>query len=270
MNTTHYVLIALSTLLLAGCSKTAEETGNAEEAQSNPLPVMFPNYLVINAPSSDPNKPWYVSDFFRRVEQWEIETTDYSDLPLGMYELTQYPNQEPTQEHLDAAEQIISESIDVAFRNGWFEKEKGLADGYEPMFGDPVHYVNVEYVFDGETLNPEKPEVLMYYQTPQGDFLMGTMFLAIGERGPQIAGPLSKWHYHIDRGMCYEQGVLPIGRTNDDGSCDVGFHNIRSPEMLHLWFFDHSEGRFATKMGLSNDLLNLGVTQVLELQRERS
>lgn len=138
------------------------------------------------------------------------------------------------------------------------------------MFGDPVHFVNIEYVFDGETLNPDKPEVLMYYKSGEDDYLMGIMFLAIGERGPQVAGPLSKWHYHIDRSMCYERGVLPIGTVNEDGSCEKGFHNIRSPEMLHLWFFDHTEGRFATKMGLSNELLRSGIQQVLELQRERS
>ena len=234
---TDYFFIALLVFALPGCAKTEDEEATvsaAAESRTNQPTLMIPNYLVINAPSQDPDKPWYVSDFFRRVEQWEVETTNYWDLELGMYELTQYPNQAPTEAQQNAADQFVSDSIDVAIRNGWFSKEKGLADGYEPMFGDPVHFVNVEYVFDGETLNPEKPEVLMYYKTREGDFLMGTMFLAIGERGPQIGGPLSKWHFHIDRGMCYERGVLPIGRVQEDGSCEEGFHNIRSPEMLHV------------------------------------
>ena len=84
------------------------------------------------------------------------------------------------------------------------------------------------------------------------------------------AGPLSKWHYHIDRGMCYERGVLPIGRVREDGSCEEGFHNIRSPEMLHAWFFNHSEGIFATKMGLSDELLNSGVRQIRGMLAERT
>jgi hypothetical protein len=247
-------------LFLSGCSSTEEDVD--KEEVSTP-PVMFPNYLVINAPSKDPNMPWYLSDFFRRVEQWVPEAgVDLNELQLGMYELTQYPNQEPTQAQRDAADKIINDSYETAVRNGWLSKEKGLSDGYEAMYGDPVHFVNVEYVFDGETLNPEKPEVLMYYQTPEGDFLMGVMFLAIGERGPQVAGPLSKWHYHIDRRMCYEQGVLPIGSKDEQGACAAGFPNIRSPEMLHLWFFDHPEGRFATKMGLSGQTLNAGIEQM--------
>ena len=268
MKLNTYLLLATVALAVMGCAETEDVSPEINEpvAEASAPPVMFPNYLVINAPSKDPDKPWYLSDFFRRVEQWELEETiDLNELQLGMYELTQYPNQAPTQAHLDAQDKIIQDSIDAALRNGWFDMEKGLSDGYEKMFGDPVHFVNVEYVFDGETLNPEKPEVLMYYDTPQGTFLMGTMFLAIGERGPQVAGPLSKWHYHIDRRMCYERGVLPIGTKNDEGNCETGFPNIRSPEMLHVWFFDHTEGRFATKMGLSAELLNTGVEQVLKI-----
>ena len=257
MKMINHLLIALLFLFLSGCTNTDDDK------ESNRPSVEFPNYLIINA--QNPDMPWYVSDFFKKVEQWELETTDLSDLEHGMYELTQYPNQEATQAHKDAANKLVQDSIDTAVRHGWFSKEKGLSDGYEKMFGDPVHFVNVEYVFDGETLNPEKPEVLMYYKSEQGDFLMGVMFIAVGQRGPQVAGPLSKWHYHIDRRMCYEQGVLPIGSITEAGSCEAGFTNTRSPEMLHVWFFDHPEGRFATRMGLSEELLKTGIKQILEL-----
>jgi len=104
----------------------------------------------------------------------------------------------------------------------------------------------------------------MYYKTEQGEFLMGVMFIAVGRRGQQVAGPLSKWHYHIDRGMCYEQGVLPIGRHEEGESCEAGVANIRSPEMLHVWFFDHPDGRFATRMGLSQEQLKTGIRQILD------
>ena len=258
MKTSNYFFISFLILVSVGCTKTDDKQKEAGEITE------FPNYKVINAPSRDPDKQWYVSDFFKRVEQWEPETTELGDLKHGMYELSQYPNQEPTQEQADAADKFIQDSLDVAKRNDWFRKEKGLSDGYEKMFGDPVHYVNKEYVYDGETLNPEKPEVLMYYKSSQGEFLMGIMFLAIGERGPQVAGPLSKWHYHIDRRMCYERGVLPIGGVDEQGACAVGIPNTRSPEMLHVWFFDHSDGRFATRMGLTEDQLNFGIRQVID------
>ncbi len=259
MNMINYLFIALLFLFLSGCTNTDDDKENNEPS------IMFPNYLIINAPSKNPNMPWYVSDFFKKVEQWELETTDYSDLEHGMFELTQYPNQKATQVHKEAANKLIKDTIDSVVRHGWLSKEKGLGDGYEQMYGDPVHFVNKEYVFDGETLNQDKPEVLMYYKTEEGDLLMGVMFIAVGQRGPQVAGPLSKWHYHIDRRMCYERGVLPIGGIEEGGSCEAGFPNTRSPEMLHVWFFDHPDGRFATRMGLSEEQLKTGIKQVLDL-----
>jgi hypothetical protein len=270
MKMTKYLLAFPLFLILSGCAETNDDADTNDDKGSYEPTVTFPNYLIINAPSRDPNMQWYLSDFFRKVKRWDPETTNYSDFEGGMYELTQYPDQEPTQADKDAANKLIADSFDAVIRNGWLSKEKGLSDGYEKMYGDPVHFVNVEYVFDGETLNPEKPEVLMYYKTKEGDFLMGVMYLAIGERGPQVAGPLSVWHYHIDRRMCYEQGVLPIATLDEQGNCATGFPNIRSPEMLHVWFFDHPEGKFATKMGLSEELLNFGIRQILDLQNEGS
>ena len=274
MNLNNYLCISLLFLFLSGFTSTAygqniaEDKNSDDKKESNEPSIQFPNDLVINAPSKDPDTQWYISDFAMRVEQWELETSDLRELKLGMYELSQYPNQEPTEAHKEAAGQLFKASFDAVARNGWLNQEKALSDGFEKMFGDPVHFVNKEYVFDGETLNPDKPEVLMYYRTQEGDFLMGVMFLAIGQagqRGPQVAGPLSKWHYHIDRGMCYERAVLPIGRTKDGGSCEVGIPSTRSPEMLHVWLFDHPGGRFATSMGLSAELLKMGIEQIRDL-----
>jgi len=266
MKLTIYLFTALLFFAVSGCTKSDDNKDDDQEV-SGPT-MMIPNYLAINAPSKDPDMQWYVSDYYKTVKQWEPETTDYSDFKMGMYELTQYPNQEATQAQKDAASKLVKDSFDIVMRNGWLSKEKGLSDGYEKMFGDPVHFVNIDYVYDGETLNPEKPEVLMYYKTKEGDFLMGIMFLAIGERGPQVAGPLTKWHYHIDRRMCYERGVLPIGGVDENGACAAGFTNVRSPEMLHVWFFDHPMGEFATTMGLSEEVLNFGIKQIRELQKE--
>ena len=223
----NYLFIALLFLVLSGCTNSDDDKENNEPS------IMVPNYLVINAPSKSPDMPWHVSDFFKKAEQWELETTDYSDHKMGMYELTQYPNQEATQAHKDAANKLVKDSFNTVIRHGWLSKEKGLSDGFEKMFGDPVHFVNKEYVFDGETLNPDKPEVLMYYKTKEGDFLMGVMFLAIGQRGPQAAGPLSKWHYHIDRRMCYLIGLchtdwhrIRAGSQHQDGQRRVSHSNL--------------------------------------------
>jgi len=243
---------ALLLACLAGC----------DFGRDKGLVGIYPDYRAINAQSADPDEQWYVSDFFTKERRWVPEHTNYDSLRMSMYELSQYPNQSPTPAQQAAADELVQDSFDAAMKNGWFDQQKGFEDGFEKLFGDPVHFVNKEYVYDGITLDPEKPETLMYYQTDEGVFLMGVMYLAIGERGPQPGGPLTVWHYHIDRGMCYELGVLPIGRRLQNGECQVGMHDIRSPEMLHVWFFDHPEGLYATKMGLPQDLLNAGVKQI--------
>jgi len=38
--------------------------------------------------------------------------------------------------------------------------------------------------------------------------------------------------------------------------------------MLHVWFFDHPMGEFATTMGLSEEVLNFGIKQIREAQKE--
>ena len=240
-----------------------------DDKESNGASYKIPDYKIINAQSKNSSMQWYVSDYFKKVEQWELESTDISTLQHGMYELTQYPNKRATQSQKEAGDAFIKATTDSIVRHGWFSKKKGLSDGYEQMYGDPVHYVNKAYVFDGETLNPDKPEVLMYYKKEEREFLMGVMFIAAGQRGPQVAGPLSKWHYHIEPRFCYERGVLPIGKYKAGGSCKEGFPNTRSPEMLHVWIFDHADGRFATRMGLSEKQLRFGIRQVLNLEKER-
>jgi len=58
----NYLFIAFSFIFLSGCTNTDDDKENNEPS------IMFPNYLIINAPSKNPNMPWYVSDFFKKVE----------------------------------------------------------------------------------------------------------------------------------------------------------------------------------------------------------
>ena len=45
---------------------------------------------------------------------------------------------------------------------------------------------------------PDRPEFLMYRDTPSGKLLMGFMFFTrtLEERGPQPGGSLAPWHFH--------------------------------------------------------------------------
>ena len=37
------------------------------------------------------------------------------------------------------------------------------------------------------------------------------------------------------------------------GECEEGVLSFRSPEMLHVWLFDHPHGRFSAMMHLSDE-----------------
>ena len=93
----------------------------------------------------------------------------------------------------------------------------------------------------------------MYYGTPQGKKLSGFMFLADTPEGhgPQIAGPLSVWHWHVwTRAGCLLEGLLTVGVVDKDGRCERGIKRHRSAEMIHVWLIDHRDGPFATSMSI--------------------
>jgi hypothetical protein len=61
---------------------------------------------------------------------------------------------------------------------------------------------------------------------------------------------------------CIRDGVIGIGYA-ELGECEEGDPSFRSPEMLHVWLFDHPAGRFSSMMHLSD-------ATVKEMIRQRS
>lgn len=184
----------------------------------------------------------------------------------GMYELTQYPNIEATaRQKLDALA-WRERAEQAAIKNGWLDIKKARQDGFFKMYNDNIHFANRKFLYDDELINPEKPEFLMFYETEYGPMLMGVMFVA-ETQGPQFAGPLTIWHYHIEENICYERGILPITQFDENGKCLEGRARDKSPEMVHVWFFDHPEGPFATRMKLTDAQFVRAVEQVSEIYR---
>ena len=226
----HSVL-ALIALALFGCSagvETPETPADAWVARRFlPFdPIWRP---LAQIPSEKPESPamviWEVSEFA--------------------------PDTEPTREQRLAADDLIARCFDAAVRNGWLDFEKALRDGYIGLFQDRRHYANWEFIADDAVLDPDRPEFLMYYATPEGMQLIGFMFYTdeLLAHGPQIGGPLTVWHYHRWREpTCLRDNLLPIGRALESGRCLTGELGSRSPEMLHVWLVDRSEGPFASNM----------------------
>ena len=168
------------------------------------------------------------------------------------------PDAAPTPAQEAAAKALLDASFLSATQRGWYEYKRGRADGYNLIFGDEVHYVNEEYLFDGRTLDPERPEFLMYYDSPKGKSLVGYMYYVDAPmvHGPQIGGARTIWHYHVwSDARCFTRGILAIALADPDGKCREGEPNHRSPEMLHVWLVDHPQGPFATRMRIDPTLL---------------
>ncbi|MGE0387257.1 MAG: DUF2231 domain-containing protein [Gammaproteobacteria bacterium] len=157
-----------------------------------------------------------------------------------------------TPEQLQWAEDIQKRAWEVALENGWFDFDKARRDGYVLQWGDREHYVKYEYIFDDEVLNIEKPEFLMYLDSPRGKLLVGYMFYTrnLEEHGPTPFGPLGAWHFHPwpGRGYCAIEKMVPVSRPDENGRCAKGERVDRSAEMFHVYLIDHPLGPFTDAM----------------------
>ena len=201
---------------------------------------------------------------FDRVEygDWMPEVDVPPSPPDGpaqvIWEVTRYPDRGPTSAQKRAAREFRQRSFEAAQEKGWFDYERGMRDGFERQWNDENHYYKWEYITDDRILDPERPEYLMYYPTEEGQLLAGVMYLTRKplEHGPQIGGPLTVWHYHLgSHPHCFRGEMILLGHPDESGVCPEGVLLDRTPEMLHVWFVEHPEGPFATRMKLDQSLI---------------
>jgi hypothetical protein len=211
--------------------------------------------------AGDQEREWYV----RRVDEagavegeWAREsvvgTREQRARWMEIYEVSQHPGESRASDaQRRAADDLVGQSLASAEKHGWYDFEKARGDGFELMIGGINHYVNETFTTDDRFLDPDRPEVLLYYDTPKGKRLAGFMYLtrSSDERGLQIGGPLTVWHYHVYLWPpCWLRGVMIVGVLGEDGRCARGISVDRSGEMMHVWLVDHPDGSFATGMVL--------------------
>lgn len=152
---------------------------------------------------------------------------------MTVWEVSAFPEgTEPTEAQRRAAADLVERCYEAAIRNGWQGFEKATADGFTALFQDRRHYGNQKFVTDGIMLDPDKPEFLMYYDSPQAKQLIGVMFYTneLLEHGYQFGGPLSLWHYHKwKKFTCLRSNLVPIGQAEALSRCLVGVPSHRSP-----------------------------------------
>lgn len=154
---------------------------------------------------------------------------------------------EATPEQRAWADDFYRRSLAAALKHGWFDFDTAMAKGFQPDRVNRTHFPNLEYMFDDVILDPERPEWLVYDQTPDGKVLMALMFFTrtLDEVGPTPGGPLALWHRHpYSTPYCAVNGLWTIGPADRNDQCAEGIPVTRTPEMFHVWFIDHPLGRF--------------------------
>ena len=150
-----------------------------------------------------------------------------------------------------AAAQLLLEQTKLG-THPYQDLSVALAAGYKvvtPPDQPIVHYVNPAFLVNGDTLNPERPESLIYGNSSKGPILLAAMYIAhrIGQPGPDIGGPLTLWHSHSN--LCFSTQTNVIDAfTDGDGNCPAGSISSGTPEMLHVWVVDNPNGPFSTDM----------------------
>jgi hypothetical protein len=206
----------------------------------------------------------------RRFLPFDPEWRRESEIPsapqryprMVMWEVSSYPpGATPSPEQKRAADDLVARCRAAAAAHGWRDYEKGIADGFHPPRGSDGsvnphdhHHRNHAYLLDDRVLDCDRPEYLMYHPGADGTKeLVGFMFFARTptERGPQIGGPLTVWHFHKwSIAQCMVDGIIDVGWALD-GRCEKGVPSHRSAEMLHVWLIDRPNGPFSTSMRMN-------------------
>lgn len=191
----------------------------------------------------------YVTSETSKVPHWKLARRA-EDQPVGMYKVTRYPHDNPTPLQHEGAEELLRLSKLVVEQNGWWNVEQKPRRYNNRQFQADrlrAHYLSKNDLSTPDTLNPRRPEWLIYYPTPRGRKLAGFMFSTLSRsRGPQIGGPLTQWHYHQkqkNRIQRCREGSLPGVRNTPCAERKPVRH---TPLMLHLWFIEHASGPFGS------------------------
>lgn len=180
----------------------------------------------------------------------------------------QYPDVEAASDGQRAAAQtLLDRTRETAGRFAAVESAEAAGYGVRKAVGrrrartgKPVpfpHAGNKEHKRDGRSLDPARPESLIYGRRPDGELaLVGVLYvMPKGEPGPEIGGTITRWHAHT---KCVEASDGPGRRRakpsprgkvkpSSDGSCPEGREAREGPAMMHVWLTGDLRTAFARR-----------------------
>ncbi|MCI0346743.1 MAG: hypothetical protein L0221_15075 [Chloroflexi bacterium] len=146
-----------------------------------------------------------------------------------------------TAEQRTAAQALLDRSIagTVAYRDASVAEGAGYRFAAVEMAEQKLiyHVPNPVYHHDGNLLDPQRPETLLYARYPDRDslVLVGVVY-RMEERGVPglaIGGPITVWHNHS---RCMDPAThVEVSKPIGD-SCPEGAVLRTGVDMMHLWF----------------------------------
>ena len=137
-----------------------------------------------------------------------------------------------------------------------------IGDGFTGI----EHLVNQKFLHDGVTLDPDRPESLVYDTSGGGHRLVAAMYmLAPGtplSDVPDIGGALVQWHIHDN--LCFSPTGFVQGITNAAGACPAGQLKPTPAPMVHVWITKNACGPFAALEGIGGGSILPGQTRLCD------
>ena len=152
---------------------------------------------------------------------------------------------EPTGREQAAADRLVASTRDGIAR--YEQVDVAVADGYAisgPDFSGVVHYENKRYMDDGVTLDPTRPEMLVYGVVEDGSYRLGAVYAVAWPKteSPDAGGgSITAWHSHTN--VCFGLAGL-VGIVSPFGTCPALSVNVATGPMLHVWTVDLPGGPF--------------------------
>ena len=166
-----------------------------------------------------------------------------------------------------AAENLVA--ITLARLPRWSDARVAERAGFHSIgdgFTGTEHLINQAFLKDNSTLDPDRPESLVYDTSSGGRRLVAAMYmLAPGtplSAVPDIGGALVQWHVHDN--LCFSPSGFVQGITNAAGACPAGQLKPTPAPMVHVWITKNACGPFAALEGIGGGTIAAGQTRLCD------
>ena len=176
-----------------------------------------------------------------------------------------------TPEQQAAAENLVA--FTVVRLPQWSDFHTAEAAGFHSI-GDAAtgveHYIQWSWINDDVTLNPDKPESLVYEPQPDGTKkLVSAMYLLPNSVKladvPELGGKLTQFHIHNN--LCFTKDpVAPrvAGLTDAAGNCPAALQKFPEAPMIHVWITPQDCGPFSALEGIGAGQVAEGQTKLCD------